>query len=51
MCLKEKGGVSGILFPHCFGASIGIFKRNMQNIQTFISWKLLYGFQPDFELQ
>ena len=51
-CVCPKGkGVWGILFPHCFGDVIGIFKPNTQNIQMFISWKLLHEFQPNFAQQ
>jgi len=38
-------------FPIALGGWIGIFKPSVQNIQMFMSWKLLHGFQPNFQLQ
>ena len=54
-CIRWSSGaprgraVSGVSFPHCLGADVSRhFKPNAPNIQTFISWKLLHGFQQNF---
>jgi len=44
-------GVLEILFPIALGAWIGIFTPNAQYMETFIAWKLLHVFQPNFERQ
>ena len=46
-----EDGVSRVFRSYNFGAWIGIFKPNAQNIQTFILSKLLCGLNPNIAHQ